>query len=112
MVYEISKEKGISDYFYCKKFILEKHPPRIHSHFEIIFVQSGVLDVVISGKSYAVQAGEMIFIMPYDLKFPAQSSQKYIVQLYLILSKIILMMISRKRHWFTVLFLSLSGIVS
>lgn len=67
MDYEISKEKGISDYFYCKKFISEKHPPRIHSHFEIIFIQSGILDVVISGKSYTAQAGEMIFIMPYEV---------------------------------------------
>lgn len=80
MIYEISKEKGISDFFYCKKMSKDQHPSRVHSHLEIIFVLKNSIEVSVSGKKYVVNEGSMIFIMPYEVHgYFVEDSEVFII---------------------------------
>ena len=67
MIYEISKEEGISDFYYCNKTQSYEHKLCIHSHLEIIFSLKNKTEVLLSENKYTVNEGEMIFIMPYEI---------------------------------------------
>lgn len=66
MKYEISKEQGMSDFFFSD-ILMASSSPHIHSHIEFIYVTKGKIRVTISDKEYPLGENDMAVSMPYEI---------------------------------------------
>ncbi len=67
MVYLISPEKGVSDYFYTKQQENAFCLPHVHSHIEFIFVLDGEQELHIDGTDYLLGPNTAAVVMPYQI---------------------------------------------
>lgn len=65
--YVINQERGISDYYFCKKSTSPTNPASIHSHMEFIFVLDGKLSVTLDNITHNLTKGHCMIIMPYEV---------------------------------------------
>jgi len=64
--YQVSPEKGISDFFFSD-IITDSSLSHVHSHIEFIYVIKGTVTVTISDKTYSLSEGKMAISMPYEI---------------------------------------------
>ncbi len=67
MVYLISPEKGISDYFFTDQRENAFCLPHVHSHIEFIFVLEGEQELNIDGTDYLLAPNTAAVVMPYQI---------------------------------------------
>ena len=67
MVYRISPETGVSDYFYTNQREDAFCLPHVHSHIEFIIVLEGEQELDIDGKGYSLGANTAAVVMPYQI---------------------------------------------
>jgi len=67
MIYQISPESGISDYYYCEYSKTVEYPPHIHSHIEFVYVMNGFLDFHAYGQNLHLAKNNAVVIMPYEV---------------------------------------------
>ena len=67
MKYTINKEQGFSDYFCCKYMLRPNQQLHVHSHIEFVFALHGRLSLTLEQKSYALEKGSMVVILPYEI---------------------------------------------
>lgn len=65
MKYQVSPEKGISDFFFADIMTKSSHS-HIHSHMEFIYVLKGCVTISIADKNYSLTEGDMAISMPYE----------------------------------------------
>lgn len=81
MIYQISPEKGISDYFYTRLQENTFCRPHVHSHIEFIFVLDGQQAVNIDGTDHLLCANTVAVVMPYQIHHysPKDYSKTFII---------------------------------
>ena len=81
MEYQISPEKGISDYFYTAHRENAFCLPHVHSHIEFIFVLDGKQHLNIDGTEYLLAQNTVAVIMPYQIHHyqPKDTSTTFII---------------------------------
>lgn len=67
MNYEISRESGISDFFFTRQISGGLATPHVHSHLEFDYVLEGEMTITIDGKTYLLTENTMAVIMPYQI---------------------------------------------
>lgn len=67
MEYEISEERGFSDFFCCLHLTGPSFSPHVHSHIEFVYVRQGTLSVHIGQNTYALEPDTAIMILPYEI---------------------------------------------
>lgn len=81
MEYQISPEKGISDYFYTARRENAFCLPHVHSHIEFIFVLDGEQALHIDGTDYLLSENTAAVVMPYQIHHykPNNHSNTFII---------------------------------
>ena len=81
MVYLISPEKGISDYFYTGQRDNAFCLPHVHSHIEFIFVLEGKQELNIDGTDHLLTPNTAAVVMPYQIHHyaPRGNSTTFII---------------------------------
>lgn len=67
MIYAMSRERGMADYFYAKQSRRLACVPHVHSHIEFVYVLDGTLGVSVDNDSCVLTQGMMAAIMPYQI---------------------------------------------
>ena len=67
MNYEISRENGISDYYYCESTRSVEYKPHIHSHIEFVYVLDGYLKLSAFGQNLQIPKNNVAVITPYEI---------------------------------------------
>lgn len=67
MIYAMSRERGMADYFYAKRSRHLSCVPHVHSHIEFVYVMEGTLGVSVDSDSCLLTQGMMAVIMPYQI---------------------------------------------
>ena len=75
MIYQISLEQGISDFFFTGIRHNESSLPHVHSHIEFDYVLSGTLSHTIDGTEYLLPANTVSVVMPYQVHHYAPNPQ-------------------------------------
>ncbi len=81
MDYQISPEKGVSDYFYTGQRENAFCLPHVHSHIEFIFVLEGKQELHIDGSDYLITENHAAIVMPYQIHHykPKEHSTTFII---------------------------------
>ena len=81
MFYELS-HIGSSDYFKKEQGENFSFPPHLHQCFELIFVTSGSMDIIINGQTYTLTENQSVLVFPNQIHSLQSVSSKHILFIF------------------------------
>lgn len=75
MIYQVSLEEGISDFFFTGILSNHSNSPHVHSHIEFDYVLNGTLSHTVDDLECTLSSNSMRIVMPYQIHHFAPTPQ-------------------------------------